>query len=451
MGKSLRLRLAVAAALSIVMALVIAGFGLAAIFERHVIRRVEAELETHLRQLAAEIAIAPDGTLLVQRQPSDPRFESPLSGFYWQAELEGGQAALRSRSLWDHALELPARKAAPGIVESHVVPGPGATTLMAATRTIAYPRDNDRSLVRLAVAIDRADIVQARRDFVDDVSVSLLLLSVVLIIASWMQIAIGLQPLEAMRQNVNRVRSGHDARLGVEEPTEVMPLVAEVNSLLDAQDKAIEQARQRAADLAHGLKTPLQVLTMDAERLRAKGEGEMASEIEELAAGMRRHVGRELSRARLHPSGKAVPHRTGLADAVERLVRVLARGPRGPHLRFEVDIADDAMVAMSPSDLIELVGNILDNAVKWAESLVQVRARLGTEVQLSIEDDGQGVSPDLLDKLGRRGVRLDQSVEGTGLGLAIACDIVDAYGARITFGNRTPKGFSVTIAFPLPR
>jgi signal transduction histidine kinase len=271
----------------------------------------------------------------------------------------------------------------------------------------------------------------------------------VLIIAAWIQIAIGLQPLEALRRQVARVRSGLEPRLAVEEPTEVMPLVAEVNSLLDAQDKAIEQARQRAADLAHGLKTPLQVLTMDAERLRARGEAQMAAEIEDLAANMRRHVGRELSRARLQPRSKSGQHQTPLAETTHRIVRALERSPRGRQLRFEVAVPAGLTVPIAQSDLMELLGNLLDNAVKWAGSEVRVadRAVAGAHV-LVIEDDGNGVSPAMLASLGQRGVRLDESVEGTGLGLAIASDIADAYGARITFANRSPHGFQVRIEFP---
>ena len=450
MGKSLRLRLVLAAVLSIALALVIAGFGVATLFERHVIRRVEAELDTHLRLLASEVAFAVDGALQLAREPSDPRFQEPLSGLYWQVSDEATGVRLRSRSLWDHDLELPRRAGPSGAVERHDIAGRGGGTLLVVDRLVGYAAGSESHAVRIAAAIDRRDIVKAREAFTSDAMQALVLLAFVLIVAAWMQITVGLQPLEAVRQSVNRVRSGKQPRITVDEPTEVMPLVAEVNSLLDAQDKAIEQARRRAADLAHGLKSPLQVLAMDAERLRARGEAQMADEIEDLAAGMRRHIGRELSRARLQPWVATTSLRTPVGTVVDSLVRTLARSPKGQAVRFDVAVPSDAVAAMPMADLTELAGNLLDNAVKWAAAEVRVRVEPGPDLVLVIEDDGAGVSPEMLARLGQRGVRLDETVEGTGLGLAIASDIAEAYGARIAFSNRETGGFRVTISQPRP-
>lgn len=451
MGRSLRLRLVLAAIFSIALALAVAGVGLALIFERHVVRRVGVELDAHLRQLADEIAFAADGTLQLSRDPSDPRFNDPLSGLYWQALDEGNGQRLRSRSLWDQSLVLPPRRADLGVVERHVIPGLSQYNLLVAERTVAYTDKAANRIVRLAIAVDRRDIVRARTAFASDAAKLLGLLALVLMAAAWTQIVVGLRPLEAVRRSVNRVRSGDQPRIAVDRPTEVMALVGEVNSLLDAQDAAIEQARRRAADLAHGLKTPLQVLAMDAERLRAKGEAQMADEIDELAAGMRRHVGRELSRARLQSWASTIALRTPVAESVNQIVRTLARSPKGQTMNFEIDVAADATAAIPSADLTEMIGSLLENAVKWAKSEVRVQAfnAPGSAsvpgLTLVIEDDGPGVSPELLASLGKRGVRLDETVEGTGLGLAIAIDIVDAYGAQIAFGNREPTGFRVTI------
>ncbi len=317
--------------------------------------------------------------------------------------------------------------------------------MLVADRTVAYPDTGASRPVRLAIAIDRREIVLARSAFASDAANLLAILALVLMAAAGAQIAVGLRPLEAVRRSVTLVRSGDESRIAVDRPTEVMPLVAEVNSLLDAQDAAIEQARRRAADLAHGLKTPLQVLAMDAERLRAKGEVQMATEIDELAAGMRRHVGRELSRARLQSWASTIALRTPIAEAVNQIARTLARSPKGQAIHFEIDVAADATAAMPPADLTELIGSLLENAVKWAKSEVRVHAANAPDLVLVIEDDGPGVSPELLASLGKRGVRLDETVEGTGLGLAIAIDIVEAYGASIAFGNRETSGFRVTI------
>lgn len=449
-GKSLRLRLLVIAVASILLALVIAGIGLAAIFERHVLRRVEAELAGHLRQLAGEVAFGEEGQLQIGREPAESRFHAPLSGLYWQVTDTHTGTRLRSRSLWEHALQLPQQTKPVGTIQFYQLTGPSGATLHVADRVIDYGGDAPDRVVRLAVAVDRADIVSAREEFTLDATRSLALLAIVLLIAAWMQIIFGLRPLEAVRRSVNQVRSGHQPRITVDEPTEVMPLVAEVNSLLDAQDKAIEAARRRAADLAHGLKSPLQILTMDAERLRARGENKLADEIEELAEGMRRHVSRELTRARLQPWAGIAPSRASVAGVIDQLTRTLARTPKGQAVRFDVVIAPDVVAAMQSEDLTEMCGNLLDNALKWAAGEVRVRAVVEHQIELTIEDDGPGVTPELLTRLGQRGLRLDQTVEGTGLGLAIAIDIAEAYGARLTFANRSMGGFRATVTLPRP-
>lgn len=448
--RSLRLRLAAASAVSIGVAVLLAGLGLAALFERHVVRRVNAELETYVRQLSGHVSIGADGAITIGRPLVDARFSEPLSGLYWQVDDDTTGTRLRSRSLWDHVLALPADPLETGSVHHHRLAGPRDASLLVAERRVILASPGQPHNLRIAAGLDAKDVAEARAEFAQDMVKSLVLLAGILLTAAWVQIVVGLKPLESLRNSVAGVRSGATSRLDVAEPEEVLPLVVELNALLDEKAKTIEKAKTRAADLAHGLKTPLTVLVSDADRLRQKGERDIAAEIEDIAAGMQRHVERELARARMQARAHRPdsPSTTSVAEAVDRLVRVLSRSPEGSKLDWHVEVDDEVRVAVVPEDLSELLGAILENASKWARSIVVITADNADPVQISIIDDGPGVPDAKLAEIGARGVRLDQKVEGTGLGLAIATDIAEAYGGRINIEKHAPHGLRVDVTLP---
>ena len=210
----------------------------------------------------------------------------------------------------------------------------------------------------------------------------------------------------------------------------------------------MENAKLRAADLAHGLKTPLTVLISDASRLRAKGEVEIADEIEELANTMKGHVDRELSRVRLQGLGILPPAKTGIEAIVARLVRTLGRTPKGEQLDWGISIPEGIEAPLREEDLAELLGNLLDNACKWATTAISVTVVVNDSIEISVEDDGTGAPEALMTWLGQRGLRLDQKVPGTGQGLAIAMEIAKAYGGSLTFESLKPHGFKACVVFP---
>src|SRR5271166_284191 len=228
------------------------------------------------------------------RPPPDPRFDAPLSGLYWEVI---GANVLRSRSLWDQALTLPKDALSELQTHHHQLMAPNGKLLLAAERTITAPARGDR--LRVVVASDLTRLRAARDAFAADLAPSLALLSLVLVAATWVQLTIGLRPLSRLRSQVASIASGERKRLSERAPAEVRPLVAEVNALLDARDAETERARGRAADLAHGFKTPLAALAGDARRLRDEGQTEIAESVEASGETMRRHVERELARARM--------------------------------------------------------------------------------------------------------------------------------------------------------
>ncbi len=448
--RSLRFRLLVAAVVSVTAALLIAGMSLVIMFEHHVERRIDSELETYLNQITASVEVTSNGRITFSQDLADPRFSQPLSGLYWQVQDEARPTLLRSRSLWDDAIELPKDELTLGIVHEHTLPGPAGQTLVVRERQLIFQPDSEERRVRIAVAVAKASLIEARNAFATDMLPYLSTMAAVLLVAAWIQVQIGLAPLDTVRRGVMEIRSGTTRRLERQYPDEVMPLVDEMNGLLDAQEQAIERARTWTADLAHGLKTPLMVLTADSQRLREEGNPSIADDLDQLAETMRGRIDRELIRARVRSGIQLRRARADVCEAVDRVVRTLKRTPRGSAIDWSVDAPDKVDAPMLSDDLTELLGNILENATKWANETIAVSVFENNAIVMRVEDDGPGVAEDQLDRLGLRGVRLDEQKQGSGLGLAIARDIAEAYNGDLSFSNRTRGGLVVTVLLPVP-
>jgi signal transduction histidine kinase len=422
---SLRLRLLVAGAVSVLAALGLSALGLTVLFERHVERRVVTELGIYLDQVVAGLDRATDGVLTVSASPADPRFAQPLSGLYWQ--IQAGDTVLRSRSLWDAELVLPGDALADGAVHQHRITGPAGAELVALERSVILPARLGGGTMRAVVALDYADIAAATRAFATELLPNLAVIALFLIAAAYAQVAIGLKPLAAVRNRLAAIREGRARRLGRSFPNEILPLAAEVDALLEAREAQIERARARAGDLAHGLKTPLQVLAGDVERLHGKGEAAIATEIEQVATTMRRHVDRELARARI--AAGAPDARARIADVVKRVLAVVVRTPAGAKLEWSVDIPEETVARIDPDDLAEAIGNLAENAARHARAKVSIRTRRKAElVVVTVADDGPGIPEGRVEEALARGGRLDRLGSGAGLGLAIVRDIAEAWG-----------------------
>jgi signal transduction histidine kinase len=441
---SIRLRLLIAAAVAVIVALAIAGTGLIFLFERHVERRVARELTDHLNQLIAATSVAPDGTLSVAGGLSDPRFSTPLSGLYWEVDTPDATSSIRSRSLWESTLALGPTLPVDGALHTTEVAGPEAGRLFVVERLI---HDASGKTFRVAVAEDHRSVEVATGEFAAELVPSLALLAAVLILAMWLQVTVGLKPLERLRRAVSNVVTGNTARLEATVPTEVQPLADEINRLLDSQAKALVRARSGATDLAHGLKTPLQVLSGDIRKLREKGEAQIADEIDTVAASIRRHVDRELARVRVAPAAAAQTARSDVAAVAARVIAVVKRTPQGERLTFAIDAPPALAATIDESDLAEILGNLIENAARYAKAEVRVGAReCGGATRIIVTDDGPGIPDQAHAAALARGVRLD-TAGGTGLGLAIVADVVDAYGGQLDIGNAQP-GLSVTVTLP---
>jgi signal transduction histidine kinase len=440
---SLRLRLLIAGALSILVALGLAAFGLTVLFQRHVERRIDAELNVYLNQLVANLAISSSGQLAVAHPPADPRFDEPLSGLYWQIDVDANGKILRSRSLWDSELALPSEARIDDATHHHLIAGPNHTELYLLQRRIELPSRLGGGTTRIAVAWDMEELRKSVRSFASELVPFLLLIGALLAAASWVQVSIGLRPLAAIREKLAAIRSGRAYRMETGFPDEVQPLADEIDALLDERQAAIEKAKGRAADLAHGFKTPLQVLHGEIERLKQKGELEIAADISSLAEVMRRHVDRELARARLSYSTRDAS--ANVKGVVDRVVRVVERTPQGLKLDWATSVSPELVARINADDLAEVLGNLIENAARHAKEKISISATANDEeIAIVIGDDGPGIAEEQWPDVMERGGRLDMKSEGAGLGLAISQDILEACGGNLSLRNEIP-GFQAVV------
>lgn len=450
---SIRGRFLVTSALTVGLALALTAVLLVSLFSSNIRNRIEAELTGEINTIAGTIAFDPDGKVSRPRGVLDRRFSEPYGGYYWQIMDDARKKVLRSTSLWDATLALPDDGQTNGEIHHYTLPGPDGSTLIVQERMITVAAPDGPRRLRIAVAMDERTLADARSGFARDILPALAGLALFLIGASIAQLTFGLKALDSLSEGIDRIRERRDTQLSGAYPSEFQSTVKAVNQLLETQELMVAKAKSRAADLAHGLRTPLTVLSNDALTLREKGEVDIAEELEQLATGMRNHVERELALARLTARPDLRRADTDVAKLLEELIRTLRRTPSGENIAFVSTGIEGATVKVDPSDFRELVGNLLENAVKWAHSEIRIACeRREGGLRLTISDDGPGVPETALAHLTRRGWRLDNAAQGSGLGLSIVREIVEIYGISIVLGNGDPgsglKGLSVELGFP---
>jgi signal transduction histidine kinase len=435
--RSLRLRLFLAGAAAVTLALTLAGFGLVLLFEHHLERTMDDDIETYVRKIISELTVdLSKGRLRVIRSTPDPRFERLHSGFYWQVATDDESEIERSPSLGDKSLEFPSSCEPDNVIRYYRMIGPRGNPLRGGMGCISLGDAEAPLRVRVLAALGLVAVARARDAFATELVATLLLITLGLAFAMWVQVGLGLAPLARLGAEVGEIARGARRRLGQEGPREVQALVDEVNGLLDERDKEIERARNRAADLAHGLKTPLTALAADARLLRARGEVDIAQSLDRIGDAMHRHVERELARARSIRHARA-PESTPVGEVVDALARTLASA--GAEAAFDLRIAPGSRIAVERVDLMEILGNLMENAARHAVSRVRISAAGGRFI---VEDDGPGLPAESEALIRERGGRLDER-GGAGLGLAIVQDVLDAYGATMRFSRSDLGGLCV--------
>lgn len=439
---SLRWRLMLGAAITMLATLTLALFAMSLLFSRHIERRVAEDLEREALRLVAEISVDAAGKPQLAAPPADPRYDSPVGGRYWQLTTAGGTA--RSLSLWDEDLPSPST---PPTDQWRVgeATGPFNQRVMVLERAVSV--QGARGPVTVQLAQNIADLRVARNQFRRELGLFLTGLWLMLMVAAWLQIYLGLRPLGRLRKELERLQRSPSERLDSRYPSEVTPLTMAINRLAEARERDVVRARRRAADLAHSLKTPLAAMAALSRRVRAKEQSDLADDLDRVIATAGAALEAELARSR------AAAIRDGITTAhahpnevADRIVDVLQRTERGSALVYDIDLAADLQVPIAADDLMEVLGALMENATRFARRQVRVAGHAdGQVLELSVEDDGPGLNISTEEALSRGG-RLDETGSGNhGLGLSIARDIIEATQGQLTLGTSTLGGLQVTL------
>jgi signal transduction histidine kinase len=431
-------RLVLAAGIWIVVSLVAAGVLLDAALSDRVDYDVRRDAETRLGALIGATSVSADGRPVLQRPHGDIRYQEARSGVYWQIFVPDGDT-LRSRSLGSETLPM-----APN-PDPLQIEGPDEQQLVVLTRTLLLP--GAQAPFTFTVAVDRTEIEEYASRFAGSVSAALALLGVGLLVAVVVQIRVGLRPLAAVGRALGQVRAGQATEIAGNYPGELQPLVDEINQLVRHNATVMERARTHVGNLAHALKTPISVLAARA----SIDKGSLADVVRTQTSMMSKHVEHHLARASMAGPEGGVYRRTPVADVLDDLARTLTQIYAQRDLEIDVDVPDKVLFRGERQDLEEMVGNLMDNACKWASSHVRVTARSdGGRLALVVEDDGPGMPEAFHGEAFQRGRRLDESVPGSGHGLAIVRDLTQLYGGKVTLGRSGLGGLAATLDLPAP-
>jgi signal transduction histidine kinase len=275
------------------------------------------------------------------------------------------------------------------------------------------------------------------------------LVAAVCMYVGFLQVRRGISPINQLRNRLAAVHKGIDARVGGAYPAEVQPLVDDLNVLLDERERRVARAVAKASDLAHGLKTPLAVLALEAQQARTAGHEQLATEIDQQIDRMQRQIDYHLAHARSAASSASPGVRASVAESAEGIVRVLQRLHAERGLKIEIDAQASHVFRGQREDLDEMLGNLLDNACKWARAKVTLTcSKDGDEIVVAVDDDGPGISPSIREAILQRGVRADETVPGSGLGLAIVRDVAELYGGSISLEVSPVGGTRARLALP---
>jgi signal transduction histidine kinase len=451
---SLASRLHLSAALWTAAVLTIAGLALSSSYHGLIERGFDQRLDVYLKALVGDLASDANFDT-IEFTVGEPRFELPLSGWYWQIgrRSRGSTETLTrsSASLFDRNLpfliDTDPEKDESATREAYVT-GPDNEALRQVERVIQV---GDARYV-VAVAGESSEIGEETQAFNSDLTITFFLLGLGLVATAAIQVAFGLKPLKQISQQIAAIRAGRSERLEGAVPTEIDPLARELNGLLESNREMIARARTQAGNLAHALKTPLSVIVNEANA----SSDPMADKVIEQAGIMRHQIDHHLDRARVSAGIAVVGAVTEVQPVVEALARTMEKVHQDRGLKIDVS-ANDAQFRGERQDLEEMLGNLLDNACKWASSRVLISVTAGrrkkstqpASLRVIVDDDGPGLTVEQREAALRRGRRLDETKPGSGLGLAIVADLATLYGGSLTLGSAPLGGLRAELRLPL--
>lgn len=434
-SRSLASRLLAASLAGSTLLLVAGGATLAFAFRRS----AEATFDSHLvawhDAVVASLHVDDTGRLRLESELGDPRFEQIFSGWYWQVRTDAGETLASSQSLWDATLDDSAVAAESSATVA--LTGPRGQSLRGLLREVTVPREERR--LRVLVAGSASEL---RRE-IDRFDVLLLAalgtLGAGMVGLTVLQLRSISSPLAALTRELAEVKNGSRERVHAQAPRELAPLVTSLNELLAHDAELVSKARAQAADLAHALKTPLSLILAEAEELA----DDRGRRIARHADAMRRHIVFRLTTATPRPA--VASQRTAVRPVVTAIGETLSR--LYPQIQIECAVDANAWFPGAREDLEEIVGNLLENACKWARARVRVDGgERGGRMALAVDDDGPGLDTTQFASVLERGVRLDEQAPGSGLGLAIAADVVKLHGGTLRSARSELGGLRVELS-----
>jgi signal transduction histidine kinase len=449
--KSLAFRLFASAAAWTLVVIPVAAILLVSLYRQAVERNFDARLNVYLTSLVASTTAEGTPSPKEPANLGEPVFTIPFSGWYWQIKpLESAVRPLYvSDSLLDQQLDLPSQDGVTPdetLTRRSYAPGPDGQNLRIVEREIR-PGGSDSKPYSYAVAGDAGEIDADLAEFTTMLIVALALLGLGLVVATFFQVRFGLLPLRAIRQDLALIRSGEAERLEGDIPDEIRPLQQELNALIQSNREIVERARTHVGNLAHALKTPLSVISNEARTHK----GALADKVVEQAEIMRTQITHHLDRARVAARSSVIGDTTDVGPVLQALKRTLDRiyGERGIDLK--VSPSPELKFQGEKQDLEEMVGNLLDNACKWAASRVTVsieRLNGSKTFAVIVDDDGLGLTEAERQRAVKRGQRLDESKPGSGLGLSIVADLAHLYKGGFELEPSPEGGLRARLVLP---
>ncbi len=454
--RSLAGRLFLSAILLSALVLVSAGTILSAINRRSVEAAFDERLKLYLKVLVADVAALTDGNNVEPGNLGEPQFQIPLSGWYWQImriDPESNTAGIlrTSRSLFNQRLPPlvePGMPSSRGDFRDGYRAGPEGRRIRIVEQEIDLGEQN-RFLI--SVAGNAEEIVEERRRFDFALLMLLSLLGLALGISAYVQVRYGLKPLRDLSQSLSQVRNGVSERVEGEFPVEVAPLAGELNQLLDVNREIVNRARAQVGNLAHALKTPLSVLLNEA----GTESGPLGDKIREQTAIMRDQVQYYLDRARAAARAAAIGNITEIEPVLAAFTRTFEKIYRDRDIHFSLEIDTPMRFRGEKQDLEEMIGNLIDNAGKWATSRVRIGVvaappsdHAPPQIHITVDDDGPGLPEEKRVEATKRGRRLDETKPGSGLGLSIVVDLAGLYGGSFALEDSPLGGLRARLTLP---
>ncbi|MBK19951.1 MAG: ATP-binding protein [Rhodospirillaceae bacterium] len=448
-GQSIAFRLIGAAGLWVAVMLIVGGLLLSNLFRGPLEQSFDQRMEFLLESLIGAVEVGHNRELFQRQSLGEPRFLRQYSGWYWQiTRIDNGDVIARSRSMWDFELAISEDTKTGALLKSRAR-GPLGQRLQLIEKPITV--DGMDGTYLFSVAADRQDLVDTIDSFNVTLGWSLGVLWAGLVLAVFIQVRFGLLPLQRIRQSLADIREGRSERLTGSFPKEVSPLAEELNGLLDHTTEVLGRARSHVGNLAHALKTPLAVLSNESETPTEN----ISTIVDEQTQLMRRHVDHHLARARAMGQAPLLRGQTPLLPVLEAVARTLEKIYAHEGVSISVKAPPELAFRGEQHDLEEMLGNLVDNACKWARREVALVAESysetgsgGLQIQLQIDDDGPGVPEEKREEIFGRGERADESTPGSGLGLSIVRDIATLYGGDVSLGDAPEGGLRATLILP---